>query len=99
LSLSLSLSHQNPGHNSPLPIRAIFPSHLIQHKVPIQIRSRPEFQTFPASFRTTSYDNFLTSVRRIPVEHNTGFILIQIVPLHACYMFRAFLRPSSDMSI
>jgi hypothetical protein len=27
-----------------------------------------------------------------------GFILIQIVPLHACYMFRPVLRPFSGMS-
>jgi len=27
------------------------------------------------------------------------FILIQIEPLHVCYMFRPVLRPSSGMSI
>ena len=25
------------------------------------------------------------------VEHNAGFILIQVVPLHVCYAFRPFL--------
>jgi len=34
------------------------------------------------------------------VEHNAGFISIGInVPLHLCYTFQPFLRPSSGMSI
>ena len=68
-------------------------------KVSILIRSRSEFQNCPASFRTPKYRNFLTSIRPISVEQNTGFILIPIVLLHVCYMSRPFLRPSSDMSI
>jgi hypothetical protein len=54
-------------------------------KVRIQIRNRSEVQNFPTFFRTPSYNNFLTNIRHIP--------------LHTCYMFRPFLRLSSDMSI
>ena len=32
------------------------------------------------------------------VEHNTGFVFIEVLPLHVCYMFRHFLRVSSGLS-
>jgi len=33
------------------------------------------------------------------VKHHTGFILIEVVPLHVCYMLWPFFGPSQGMSI
>jgi hypothetical protein len=81
------------------PYELYFPPNSSNTKVLIKFRSHSEFQKFPASFRAPRYNNFLTTIRRIPVKHSTGFIFIQIEPLHVRYMFQVFLRPSSDMSI
>jgi hypothetical protein len=29
----------------------------------------------------------------------TDFIVMQVAPLHVCYMFRLFIKPPSDISI
>jgi len=42
---------------------------------------------------SVSHINYTYSVE------NNAFILIQIVPLHVCYLFRPVLRPSPGMSI
>jgi hypothetical protein len=45
------------------------------------------------------WDDIRMGLRRLNkhiyyVKHHTGFILIQVVPLHVHYMFWPFLRPS-----
>ena len=76
LSLSLKFPHQNSACNFPLPIRAICPSHLIEHKSTYSNNKSPGSSKFSRILWNPEVNLSLTSVRRIPVEHNTGFILI-----------------------
>jgi hypothetical protein len=56
-------------------------------------------ETRMEEFTCSGWDDIGMDIRRLNkhiyyVRHHTGFILIQVVPLHVCYMFYLFLRPS-----
>jgi len=56
-------------------------------------------ETWMEEVTCSGWDDIRMGIRRLNkhiyyVKQHTGFILIQVVPLHVCYMFWPFLRPS-----